>query len=166
MGKLLQERLHFIGTERAIETDHERTRMFDGIQERFHRLPAQCAPGAIRHCAGNDERNGASVFFKSFGDGKERCLCVQGIENRFQHQEIDVAFQQGIDPIAVTLADLVECDCPKSRVVYVRRKRGGNGQRAECASDEASFARLISNAISRFPGKPSRSQIHLVRGLS
>ena len=64
------------------------------------------------------------------------------------------------------MADLVECDCPKSRVVHIRRKRGGDGQRAECASDEALFACLVRDAISYFPGEPSRSQVHLVRGLA
>ena len=140
--------------------------MLDGIQERFHCLPTQYSPGAVGDRAGNNERNGASAFFKSFGDGKERCLRIQGVENRFHHQKIDATFQQAVDLIAVTLADLVECDRPKSRVVYVRRKRGGDGQRAERAGDEASFARLISHAIGGLPGKPSRSQIHLVRGLA
>src|SRR6267378_3886138 len=37
--ELLQERLHFIGTERTIETDYERPYVLNGIQESFHRLP-------------------------------------------------------------------------------------------------------------------------------
>ena len=94
--------------------------MRDGYKKRFHRLAAQGPPRTVGHGSRNHEWNSLACFFENLRDGKERRLCVERVENRFDDQKIDISLQQSLCLIEVCLAELIKTDSAKTRIVYVR----------------------------------------------
>ncbi len=59
-------------------------------------------------------------FCQSFGDGEERSLAVERVEDRFDDEKIDTAFEQRLRLIEISLSELIERDRAKCRIVYIR----------------------------------------------
>ena len=59
-------------------------------------------------------------FCERVSDGEQRGLSVEGVENGFDDEKIDIAFEQRVRLIEVGLAKLIERDRAKCRIVYVR----------------------------------------------
>src|ERR1700730_1301090 len=79
--KLLDERPHFIRTERTIQTNDERLSVRDRDKKRFHGLTAQGPAGPICDRARNHERKFLSGLLENFCDRKERRLGVERVKD-------------------------------------------------------------------------------------
>jgi hypothetical protein len=95
---------------------------------------------------------------RSGGDvdrGGDRRLGVEGVEDRFDQQQIDATVAQGLDLLRVRGVDLVEVDRPERRIVHLGRQREGDVERAERPGDEAAVS------IGRFPSETGPLQVHI-----
>ena len=99
-ASLLDMRPHFVRPERAIQSDHQRLRVQDRSEKRFHRLAAEGASGEIGDRAGNQERHFLAFDLKNFRDREDRRLGIQRVEDRFDEQQVDPAFDQRRDLLA------------------------------------------------------------------
>ena len=161
MRELFDVRLHLAGPERAVQSHHERIRVGDRRQKRFDRLPAQDSPGAIGHRSGNDKRNSPAQFFEQFGNGRDRCFCIQGVENSFDHQQIYAALQQSGSLFAVAFSNLIERDRAKTGIVYIGRQRSRDWQWAERTADETPASCLVRDRVRRMTRHAGRVEIDL-----
>ena len=85
--------------------------------------------------------------FGDFGDGVERGLGVERVEDGFDQQQVGAAVEQAVDLFAVGLAQIVEGDGAVAGIGNVGRDRGGAVGRAERAGDEARLAVLGGDAL-------------------
>ena len=150
---------HLLGAERAIEPDRERRGVRDRIPERLRRLPGQKPAGAVGDGAGDHHRHVDAARVQLFGDGEDRGLGVERVEDRLDQQHVDAAVDQAAHLLAIGLAQLVEGDGAEARIEHVGRDRGGAVGRADGAGDEALRGRprpARCAAASRASRAPSR----------
>ena len=134
---------HFLGAERAVEPDRERRGVRDRIPERLRRLAGQQAAGTVGDGAGNHHRHVGAARGKLLGDGVERGLGVERVENGLDQQRVDAAVEQPAHLLGIGGAQLVEGDGAEAGIGDVRRDRGGAVGRADGAGDEALAAVLV-----------------------
>ena len=142
-GELGDMRAHFLGAERAIEPERQRRGMRDRVPERFRRLAGQQAAGAVGDGAGNHHRHGDAPRFELVGDGENRRLGVERVEDGFDQQRIDAAGQKPAHLLGISKPQLVEGDGAKAGIGDVRRDRSGAVGRTERAGDETLAAVLV-----------------------
>ena len=135
------------GAERAVESDGDRLRMPHRVPERFRQLPGKQAAGLVGDGAGDHHGHVDAAFFGDFGDGVERGLGVERVEDGFDQQHIRAAVEQAVDLLAIGLAQIVEGDGAIAGVGNVGRDRGGAVGRAQCAGDETRLAVLGADAL-------------------
>ena len=82
--------------------------MRDRYEKRFNRLSAQVPSGFIDHGARDHQRHAASGFLKCIRDSKQRSLSVECVENSFDNEKIDTAFEQRFRLVEISLAKLIE----------------------------------------------------------
>ncbi len=75
-----------------------------------------------------------------FGDGVERGLGVQRVEDGLDQQDIDAAFEQAARLFGIGRLQIVEGDRAEAGIVHVGRDRGGAVGRPERTGDEARAA--------------------------
>jgi hypothetical protein len=105
------------------------------IPEGFDRLTGQVAPAAID----DRDRDEEWDLRRHFLDGCDRSLAVQGVEDRFDQEDVDAAFLQRERGLGVTLTELVESDLAVRRVFDPRRERERHVCRTQRAGDEPVF---------------------------
>ena len=128
---------HFLGAERAVEPDRERRGMAHRIPERRRRLAGQQASRAIGDGAGDHHRHAHAARFGDVGDGRDRRLGVERVEDGFDQQQVGAALEQSLDLLGIGAAQLVEGDGAEAGIGDVGRDRGGAIGRPERAGDEA-----------------------------
>ena len=74
---------------------------------------------------------------KTFLDGEDRRLGVEGVEDRLDQQQVGAAVDQAARLLGIGRAQLVEGDVAEAGIVDVRRDRRGAVGRPERAGDEA-----------------------------
>ena len=80
--------------ERAVEADGDRPGVPHRIPERFRQLPGEQAAGFVGDGARNHHGHVDAARFGDLGDGVERRLGVQRVEDGFDQQHIGAAVQQ------------------------------------------------------------------------
>ena len=128
------------GAERAVEADGGGPGVPHRIPERFRQLARQQAAGFVGDGAGDHHGHVDAAGFGDLGDGVERGLGVQRVEDGFDQQQVGAAVEQAVDLLAIGLAQVVEGDGAVAGVGDVGRDRGGAVGRAERAGDEARLA--------------------------
>ena len=164
-GQLGDMRAQFLGAERAIEPERQRRGMRDRVPERFRRLAGQQTAGAIGDGAGNHHRHDDAPRFKLVGDGENRGLGVERVEDGLDQQRIDAAGQEPAHLLGVSEPQLVEGDGAKARIGNVRRDRGGAVGRAERAGDETLAAVFILGEPRRLAGEPRAFRVQFIGDL-
>ena len=71
------------------------------------------------------------------GDGEDRRLGVERVEDRLDQQQVGAAVDQPARLLAIGRAQFVEGDGAEARIADVGRDRGGAVGRADGAGDEA-----------------------------
>ena len=134
--------------------------MRDRNQKRFHGLAAQCPACFVSHCSGNDQRELFDCSFEDVRDRKEGRLTVQRVEDCFDQEKVDTSFDQRTDLIEIRLAQLIECDGPKTGIIQIGRNGRGHGEGTDRSANEPVFARLLGCSICRVPRNRRGCQIH------
>ncbi len=163
--ELRDVRAHLLGAERAVQSDRERRRVAHRVPERFRRLPGEQPPGAVGDGAGDHHRQRAARRLERFGDGVDRGLGVERVEDRLDQQDVGAALDQAARLLAIGDAQLVEGDGAEARIADVRRDRGGAVGRPERAGDEARAAVLLLRDVGGGAREPRALDVELVRDL-
>ena len=126
--------------------------MAERVVEGFGRLPGQGAAALVGDRAGDHDREARPRRVELLGDREEGRLGVQGVEDGFDHEEVDPAFDQGTGLFGVRGAKLLEGDLSRSRIVHVGRDRRGAVHRPQ---DTGNVAGPVG-ACRAFVGGPAR----------
>jgi hypothetical protein len=152
------------GAARAVHADGERAGVGDRAPERLHGLPREHPPREIRDRHRHDERKLDSGGLEDLLGGDERSLRVQGVEDRLDEQEVDVALDQRPHLLHVGVAHLVEGDGAVAGIVDVGREGQGLLQRPDRPRDEAGLVgRPLGGRVRRLPGDARRGEVDLAR---
>ncbi len=109
LGRQLgQERIHQVGTERAVEADAERLHVLDGVPQRLDGLRRDHRLAAPPHRRRDHDRQRLTVLLEHLLNGDQRRLGVQRIEDRLDQQHVAAARDQRAHLVGVSRLDLVE----------------------------------------------------------
>ena len=161
-GKLGNVRAHLPRAERAIEPDRQRRGVSDRVPERFRRLAGKNPAGAVGDGARDHHRHADAARLRRFGDGADRGLGVERVENGLDEEHIDAAIDKAAHLFGIGDAQFVERNGAKAGVGNVRRDRGGAVGRADRAGDEARAAILTLRAARGGAGEPRALEVQFV----
>ena len=137
--QLLYVLAQFVRPQRTVQAKAQGIGVAQGVIKGFGGLPGQGSARGIGDGAGDHDRQihaeGLELLFHRIDSG----FGVEGIEDRFNHDQIGTAFHQRTGRLAVRGHQLVKGDITKCRIVHVRRDRGGAVGRAKHACDVARF---------------------------
>ena len=153
---------HFLGAERAIEPDRERRGMVHRIPERRRRLARQKTSRAIGDGAGDHHRHAHATRIGDVGNGRDRRLGVERVEDGFDQQQVGAALEQSFDLLGIGDAQFVEGDGAEAGIGDVGRDRSGAIGRPERAGDETRAAVLALREIGRRARKPCALDVELM----
>ena len=159
--QLLDVRPQLPGTQCAVQTDDRRLGVTDRVPEGLDRLARERAPGGVGDRAGNHQRQIAAGRLEHAAHREQRRLGIERVEDGFDQQQIDAAFDQRGRSFAVGRDQLVEIDVAKARVVDARRQRGGAIGRPDGAGDEACPAGALGILIRDFARQARSMQVEL-----
>ena len=91
------------------------------VPERGRGLPREQASGTIGDGARDHDRHTRTALLANIRNRVERRLGVERVENGLDQQDVGAAVEQPADLLRVSGAQLIEGDCPETRVGYVRR---------------------------------------------
>jgi len=141
-------------TQRAVEADHERLRMPHRIPECLGRLPRQRPAGGIRDRAGNHDRQLEPQRFETATHREDRRLRIEGVEDRFDHEKVDAAFDQRHRGNLIRLGKPFERGVAVTGIVHVGRDRRGAIARAQNARNELRFTALRGKTVGGLACEP------------
>ncbi len=84
---------------------------------------------------------------RDLAGGDERRFRVQGVEDRLDHEQVDTSLPQSGDLLGIRVPHLLEAHRPVRGVVYPRRQRERDVERAERARDEARLLRRLRRPL-------------------
>ncbi len=135
--------------------------MAQAVPERLDGLARQDAARSVGDGAGDHHGHALAGVFEELVDGEQRGLGVERIEDGLDQEDIGAAFEQCLALFVVGVAQLVEADVARARVVDVGRDAGGLGRRAEGTGHEAGLVRraVLVAGLARQAGG---DHVHLV----
>jgi hypothetical protein len=104
-----------------------------------------------------------AVRLGDFGDGSDRGLGVERVEDRLDQQKVGAALEQSFDLLGIGGAQLIEGDGAEARVRHIGRDRRGAIGWPECTGNETPPAVLALGGIGGRAGKAGAGDIELVR---
>jgi len=94
--------------------------MRHGSPEGIDGLTREGARAGVGDRDGDHDRKPNAERFEDFVDRDQRRLRIQGVEDRLDEQDVDLAFDERLDLLPVGLRQLVEAKSPRSGIVHVR----------------------------------------------
>ena len=88
LRELLQERIHQIGTERAVEPHRQRLHVLHRVPERLGGLRGDHRLAAAPHRRRDHHRQFLAVLIEHLADGDQRRLGVQRVEDRLDQKQV------------------------------------------------------------------------------
>src|SRR5260370_27847233 len=82
-SQLFDEWIHFIRTERTVQSDYQWLRVPNRDEKRFRSLTAQRSAGFVRYRSGNDQWKFFARCFEDIGGGKKGRLCAPTFKECF-----------------------------------------------------------------------------------
>ena len=158
-GQLFQEGSHLLRAERAVDPDCQGPRVLDGQIERLHGLPRERAPAFVHDGDRNHDGKPNALLFEDVLDCAERGFGIQGVENRFDQQQVDSTVEEATHLLRVCFTGFVECERPVARIIDVGTETQGLVEWTDRASDVAIPVRAAGG---RFLGKTCGSDVELV----
>ena len=149
-------RAHLPGAERAVEPDRERPRVLHRVPERGRRLAGQHAAGEIGDGARHHHRQADAARLIKLGDGIERGLGVERVEDGLDQQDIGAAVDEAARLLGIGCAQLIEGDRAVARIAHVGRDRGGAVGRPHGAGHEARPPVLAPRRCRRLRARAAR----------
>ncbi len=161
-AELVDMRAHFLGAERAVEPDRQRRGVAHGIPESLRRLAGEKAAGEVGDGAGDHQRHVDAALFGDLGNGVDRRLGVERVEDGLDQQHVGAAVEQTPHLLAVGHAQIVEGDGAEAGIAHVGRDRGGAVGRAERAGDETRLAVFLFGDPGRVLGELRALDVQLI----
>ena len=161
-GQFFHVGAQFGGAQRAVEADEQRLGVADGVVERLQRLSRQRSARGIGDGAGDHHRDVRSRLLAQCLDCVQRRLGVEGVENRFHHQQVDTPPDQRGGGGGVVVGEHVEGDLPHARIVDVRGDRGRAIGGAQRTGHETGHARFFGHPVRRLARQPRGGQVDLL----
>ena len=127
---------HLGRTQRAVEADRERCGVPHRMPERGWRLPGEQPTRPVGDRAGDHDRDDGATLRRQLGDGVDRGLGVERVEDRLDQQHVDRSVEQPTDLLGVRRAQVVERHGPEAGIRHVRRDRRRPVRRSDGAGDE------------------------------
>jgi hypothetical protein len=152
---------HFLGAERTIEPDRERRGMVHRVPERRRSLARQKTSRAVGDGAGDHHRDTHATRIGYVGNGRDRRLGVERVEDGFDQQQVGAALDQSFGLLGIGAAQFVEGDGAEAGIGDVGRDRSGAIGRPERAGDETRAAVLALREIGGRAGEPCALDIEL-----
>ncbi len=131
------------------------------MPERLDGVPGKIASREISQRHRHHDRQIASQIVRRLHRRHHRCLRVERVEDRFDEDEIDPAFDQGIDLFAVHVLQEIELDLAIPRIVDLGRQRQGLVRGAQRAGDKTGSAILRCELIRDAACQPGRFYVDL-----
>ncbi len=82
-------------------------------------LPRQGSSRGVGNRAGDNNRNIDIALIAVLLYGKQSGLGVKGIEDGFDHEQIDLAIYQSRDSLEISVFQLIESDVAKTRIIDI-----------------------------------------------
>ena len=136
-GEFLDILPQFARAQRAVQADGNRFGMRQRMIECGRRLAGERAAGGVGNGAGDHDGQFAAAFGEGFLDREHRRLGVEGVEHRFNQDDVRAAVHQAARGGFVGVHKLHEGDVAEAGVVDIRRNRAGAAGRANHACDKA-----------------------------
>jgi hypothetical protein len=162
LGQLLDVRAHEGRAQSAVQAHRQRLGVAHAVPKRGDGLAAQDAPRSVGDGAADDEGQAHTTGVKVFVDGKQGGLGVQGIEDGFDQQHIDAAFDQGLHLLVIGHPQLFKVDVTSAGVVHIGADAGGFGGGAQGAHRIAGFVGG-GELVACGAGNAGRGTVHLHR---
>ncbi|MNT04951.1 hypothetical protein D3C72_1395520 [compost metagenome] len=119
-GEFLHVLAQFIRAEGTVEAKREGIRVAQGVVKRFRRLTGKGAPGGIRNGARDHNRQIDAQRFHLFLHRKDRSFRVEGVEHRFDHDQIAAPFHQRFGGFTIGFDQLIKSHVTEGRIVHIR----------------------------------------------
>ena len=97
LRELLEEWVHEVGAERAVEADGERLHVLDGVPEGFGGLGGDQRLAATAYGGGDHDGQFRFVLIEDLADGDERGLGVERVEDGLDEKQVGAAGDEGAD---------------------------------------------------------------------
>ena len=135
--------------------------MAQAVPERLDGLARENTAGGVGDGAGDHHGHALAGVLKELVDGEQRRLGIERVEDGLDQEHIRATFEQRLALFVVRVAQLIEADVARARVVHVRRDAGRLGRRAEGAGHEA---RALGRAVlvAGFACDAGGHHVHLV----
>ena len=160
VGDLLQVRPQVPRAQRAVEADREGPGMAHGRPERGRRLAGEGPARRVRDRARDHDRETGPRLVEGLGDGVQRGLGVEGVEDRLDQEKVRAALDQAERRRPVGQAEFAVGDAAGGRVLHHRRHRRRPVGRAQDAGHEARSA-VAFVAGGRLPRDAGRRVVDL-----
>ena len=163
-GDLLDMGPHLGGTEGAVEPDrHEFGRVRHRDPEGLGRLAGERASAEVGDRARDHDGQTMVCLPVNLVDRVNRCLGVQGVENRLDEQDVGAAVDQAAYLLLIGRRDLFERDRPVARVIDVGRQGERAVERANRSRHETGLpGRRLHGSVRGFPGEAGRDHVQFV----
>ena len=116
--------------------------------------PDSSAARAVGDGAGDHHRHVDAALVARFGDGVDRGLGVERVEDRLDQQQVGAAVEQAAHLLAIGRAQLVEGDGAEAGIGHVRRDRRGAVGRPEAPATKRGRPSSLSARV-RPPRAPA-----------
>ena len=142
--QLFDERPHLFRAERAVHADAQQRHVGNGIPKCFDGLAgdAAIAAGLDEGHRGHERQRDIPIVEK-FGDGKERRLGVERVEDGFDEQDVGAAVDQAARLLVIGVDQLFEGHAAARRAVDIRGDRTGPIGRPDGAGNKAGSPRIF-----------------------
>lgn len=145
--EVLEEGLHEVGPQGAVESDREGVGVGDGVPEGFPFLGGNHGFASPSDGGTDDDGELVPGFVEDFLTGNEGRFGVEGIEDGFHHEDVDAPFDEGFDLVGVGIFHLIEGDGAEGGVVGVGEIGEGDRHGADGSGYVAGAAGVVGNAI-------------------
>ncbi len=132
-AEVTKEGLHEVWAEGAVEADGEWIDVGEGVPEGFDFLGGDHGFATTTDGGGDDDGGLGAGFF----DGNESGFGVEGVKDGFDHEDVAVGGEEGVDLMAVGFFDLLKGDGAEGGVVWVDDVGEGDGHGADRSGDVA-----------------------------
>ncbi|MPM08575.1 hypothetical protein SDC9_54888 [bioreactor metagenome] len=160
--QLLDVGAHQGCAQRAVQADGQRVGVAHAVPEGGDGLAREDAARGVGDGAADHDGQHFAGGVEGFLHREQGGLGVQGVEDGLDQDDIRAAFDQRHGLLEVCLAQLLEGDVARARVVHVGADAGGLGRGAQGACDEARVVRRGVFVAGR-ARQLGRGQVHLAR---
>ncbi len=153
-GNLLDMRTQVFGSQCTVKPDTDRVCMHDRVPECLRRLPCQGATTGIRDRSGYHNRQVLSQGLQAVQHRINCRLGIEGIKNGFYQENIRSALNQAPCGFGIGLHQFVKRNIPETRIIDIRRNRGGTVAGAQNTRDKTGPAgRLFLDPVGHGSGQ-------------